>query len=409
MKFIGRIFLALVLAVFAYVGIQYLLDPRPIEQLIGFFTEPNDTSFKGLTPRETISGDGSFVLPMAKNDERTIALKALEAGERYAAEQNSYALIVVHKGVIQSEWYAEGWNRDRLTQSQSMHKSILPILIQAAIEDGDIGSLQDPVGKYITEWADDPRGAATIENHLHMSSGLLEYPFALNPFSDAFLWLFGSDTTPVLLRTPQDWTPGEKFEYNNVNSELLGLIIERATGKRYAAYLEEKLWRPMGADRAELWLDQEGGKAHSSCCLLAPAMDWVRFGMMLLDKGKVNGTQIVRGDFIDLMITPAPFFDWYGYQIWLGYSRELNPRSPVLAGAYQRTEPFDADDTFYTSGYGGQRVYVVPSADLVIVRMGPFGGRAPVEPTWDNTFLVNTMLRNRLEPLREPDEGLQPE
>ena len=398
MKLIGKILLALVIAGVGFVTFRYVQDPRPIRQLAGFFIEPNDTSFEGLTPRKRITGGGGYVLPIANTANQTIKADALAAAERYAGEQNSYALIVVHQGVVQTEWYAPGWDRDRLTQSQSMHKSILPILIQAAIEDGDISSVQDPVGKYLTEWADDPRGGATIEDYLQMSSGLLEYPFALNPFSDAFLWLFGSNTTPVLLRTPLDWTPGEKFEYNNVNSELLGLIIERATGKRYADYLEEKLWRPMGADRAELWLDQEGGKAHSSCCLLAPAMDWARFGLMLLNNGRVNGNQIVSADFIEQMTTAAPFFDWYGYQIWLGYSRELNPRAGKLAGAYQRTDPFDADDTFYTSGFGGQRVYVVPSADLVIVRMGPFGGQAPVEETWDNTFLVNTMLRNRVDP-----------
>ena len=78
-----------------------------------------------------------------------------------------------------------------------------------------------------------------------------------------------------------------------------------------------------------------------------------------------------------------------------GYSRELNPRATLLAGGYQRIDPFLADDTYYTSGFGAQRVYVVPSAELVIVRMGPSSGRAPVNATWDNTYLVNTALSNQ--------------
>jgi CubicO group peptidase (beta-lactamase class C family) len=274
-----------------------------------------------------------------------------------------------------------------------MHKSVLPVLMQAAVEDGAINSLSDPIGNYITEWQDDPRGETTIEQMLWMSSGLLEYPFSVNPFSDAFRWLFASNTTPVLLGTPLDWAAGEKFEYNNVNSELLGLIIERATGVPYTQYLQQKLWGPMGAAGAELWLDEPGGKVHSSCCLLAPTMDWARFGMLLLNEGEVNGRRLVEADFVRRMVSPSPTFEWYGYQIWLGYSRTLNPRANKLAGGYQRTEPFLAEDTFYTSGYGAQRVYVVPSEELVIVRMGPASGRAPVQPSWDNTFLVNTAIR----------------
>ena len=137
------------------------------------------------------------------------------------------------------------------------------------------------------------RGAITIEDLLRMQSGLREYPFSLNPWSDSFRWLFGEDTVPVLLRTPLDSDPGAEFVYNNVNAELLGLIIERATGRRYADYLGERLWGPMGGAEAELWLDRAGGKAHSSCCLLATPMDWVKFGLLLLGRGEVNGQRIV--------------------------------------------------------------------------------------------------------------------
>jgi len=369
----------------------FVTDAPLLQRYLTFFA-PEDLTYAALQPRETVIGDNSYQLPVAAPAERSISNDAVSAMEAFADAQGSHALIVVHKGVVQSEWYKEGWDRNRLTQSQSMHKSVLPVLIQAAIEDGDIGSLEDPVGKYLTEWQDDERGDITIEQMLWMSSGLFEYPFSINPFTDAFQWLFASDTVPVLLATPMDWTSGDKFEYNNVNSELLGLIIERATGIRYTSYLQQKLWGPMGAQGAELWVDRKDGKLHTSCCLLTPAMDWARFGMMLLGEGEVNGRRIVDAEFIRRMVTPFSQFDWYGYQIWLGYSRELNPRSDKLAGGYQRTDPFIAEDTYYTSGYGAQRVYVVPSQDLVIVRMGPASGRQPVKPDWDNTFLVNTAI-----------------
>ena len=392
-----KIFLGVVAFLIALGAYGVVTEPLLWQRFAYLFLPGDDPTFRGLQPREVILGDQTMDLPVATEDERTMTEDALADMRAYAAEQNSFALIVVHKGKIQTEWYADGYDRNRLTQSQSMHKSVLPILVQAAIEDGDIGSLDDPIGTYLAEWQDDPRGAITVTQLLHMSSGLLEYEFSLNPTSDDFRWLFDANTTPVLLRTPLDWKPGTKFEYNNVNSELLGLIIERATGKRYSDYLNEKLWTPMGGERAELWMDSEGGKAHSSCCLLAPTRDWARFGMMMLGRGTINGHQIVDASFIDKMISPSPTFAWYGFQIWLGYSLDENPRARLLAGAYQRNEPFDARDTYYASGFGGQRVYVVPSEDLVIVRMGPSSGRAPVKETWDNTYLVNTALRNLVE------------
>ena len=378
-------------------GWLYFSDAQLLPRYVGMFAT-DDLTYSGLSPREHVAGDASYRLPQASGAQKTIDPVALADMAEYAYAQDSHSLIVIHQGVVQLEWYNKGWDRNRVTQSQSMHKSVLPILVQAAVEDGSIGAITDPVGLYLTEWQDDPRGAITIEQMMWMSSGLLEYPFSINPFSDEFKWLFASNSSPVLLRTPLDWTPGDKFEYNNVNAELLGLIIERATGVRYTQYLQSKLWGPMGAQGADLWIDQDGGKAHSSCCLLAPSMDWGRFGMMLLGEGKVNGQQIVDSSFIQGMIRPSPTFEWYGYQIWLGYSRDLNPRADKLAGGYQRSEPFLTEDAYFTSGYGAQRVYVVPSQELVIVRMGPATGRNPVKPSWDNTYLVNTAIRGIREP-----------
>ena len=97
---------------------------------------------------------------------------ALRAMRDYAADQNSYSLVVVHNGVVQTEWYAEGWDGTRLAQSQSMHKSVLPVLIGAAIGDGAIGSAEDALGVYIEEWADDPRGRITLAEMMMMTSGL---------------------------------------------------------------------------------------------------------------------------------------------------------------------------------------------------------------------------------------------
>lgn len=392
MRVIGRLLLFVIVVVNLLFVLLYVDDARLPARFVSMF-QPEDGSYSSLQPRERIDAAATYALPTAAPGQGTINDAALDAMAAFAADQNSYSLVVVHAGVIQTEWYADGWDATRLAQSQSMHKSVLPVLIGAAIADGAIGSVDDRVGDYLPEWRDDPRGDITIKQLMTMSSGLKEYPFSLNPFSDAFQWLFASKTRPILLRTPRVAAPGTEFVYNNLNSEILGLVIEQATGQRYADYLDEKLWTPMGGGRVELWLEDEGGKAHTSCCLLSSAHDWTRFGLMLLGRGTVNGNRVIAAEYLDQIIAQSRNNPWYGYQIWLGYSAQMNPRARRLSGGYQRTDPFLAKDTFYASGFGAQRVYVVPSHELVIVRMGPATGREPVKPTWDNSFLVNTAIR----------------
>jgi CubicO group peptidase (beta-lactamase class C family) len=348
-------------------------------------------------PSEQVEGDdGSFEFPVADAQSLVVRPSALKAAEEFAARFDSYALIILQGGVIQSEWYGPGWHRDSLTQSQSMHKTLVAMLTGIAIDRRLFGSIDDPIAKYLDDWRGDPRGRVTVHQLLTMSSGLAQRSFSLNPASDDFAWLFGSHVQPVILRTPAaDWAPGEMFDYNNINSELLGMALQRATGMRYATLLSQAIWKPMGGDNAYVWLDREGGAAHTSCCLMATAMDWARLGQLMLNRGELNGQTIVPAEWIDNMIATSSVHPWYGMHVWLGYPKDPNPRSSrqESLGAYDQKEAFLAPDVYYLSGHGAQRVYVVPSRELVIVRLGPAVGLKPLKSGWDNAYLVNTIIR----------------
>ena len=378
------------------VSLIYWQDPWLWRRFAGTFAQLAGSAPRLLTPNEVIDGGGTPNLDIADPGERSVSDEAFASAVDFAKRFDSYALVVLQYGRLQHEWYAPDWDAESLTQSQSMHKSLQALLIGVAIEAGDIDSPQDRVGRYITEWADDPRGDITLEQLMMMSSGLAQYRFTLNPFSDDFQWLYSGDALGPTLRNPlADWPAGQKFDYNNINAELLGLVIERSTGQRYARYLQDKLWRPMGGSEARVWLDSEDGKAFTSCCLMATARDWARVGQVMLNRGSYAGRQIVDGDWIDRMVSASPVSEWYGWQTWLGYEQEVNPRGELASagGAYARSEPFLADDVYYFSGRGAQRVYVVPSRQLVIVRLGPALGPRPLKPGWDNAYLVNTIIR----------------
>lgn len=347
-------------------------------------------------PTVEIGGGPVLELPVAGPDGLTIVPSALREAERYAAAFDSYAFIVVHRGVVQTEWYAPGWSRDRLTQSQSMMKTLAALALGAAIADGYIKSVEEPVGTYLPEWTGDARGAIRIRDLLQMASGLAQARFTLNPFAgdSAFRFLNSSDRAAVYLRTPSVMPPAREFDYNDLDAALAGLIVQRATGQPWARWLDEKIWRPMGGQHARVWLDRtgEGGTAMTACCMLAPAMDWVRVGLLIKDRGLVRGVQVLPPEWIDAMTTPSPLFAGYGYFTWLGAGmgdkrlREDDRERP-------QTEAFLVPDLFMLLGRGGQRVYVSRARDLVIVRLGPHNGMEPLKAGWDNSRLPNIILR----------------
>jgi len=389
-----RIGLWLLLAVAVIVNVIYWQDPWLWRNYVRFFNSGDPTGEELLPPDEEIRGDASYVLPVAAPSGRTVSAAAFDDMQRYAAGFGTHALILVQNGSIQYEWYAPHWGRDLLTQSQSMHKSLMGLFVGVAIADGRIASAEDPVGKYLAEWRDDPRGRITLRQLLQMSSGLAQYRFTLNPFTDDNRWLNSGHSGDVILRTPAaDWKPGSRFDYNNINSELLGMVLERVYGQRYSQILRDKLWLPMGGERARVHTDRPGGRAFTSCCLAAPAMDWVRVGMLLLGQGEVNGKRVVPAEWLREMITPSPAAAFYGLQVWLGYGDPAVPPDQAGSSGAIVPGPFLARDTFMTWGRGQQHIFVVPSRQLVIVRLGPALGRQPIKPGFDVTYLVNAAIR----------------
>ncbi len=180
---------------------------------------------------------------------------------------------------------------------------------------------------------------------------------------------------------------GSDFQYSNVNAQLLAIIVERATGKRYAQYLADRLWSRLGAAPASLWLDHVNGIPRGFCCLFASARDWLRVGRLFLERGRVGTDQVVPAQWIEDMITPSLSNKNYGYQVWLGspqgIQRKYNDSSPSQAF---HSSPFAAPDIIFIDGFGGQRVYIVPSLELIIVRTGR------VIFNWDDAILPNEII-----------------
>jgi CubicO group peptidase (beta-lactamase class C family) len=358
---------------------MYISDPVVTKRLL--------TMNQG--PEEIVPSGGPLIIPLTARENQHINATARDAAIAYGAETGSHALIVYHDGGIELEHYYPGYDSTTITPTQSMHKSLLAMLIGIAIDQGHIASAEEPAATYLTEWADDERNQITIRQMLQQVSGIDFDSFSLNLTNGFFQLMLGDNIRPVAINNGVLFPPDTEFDYNSVNPQALGVLLERATGMRYSDYLAEALWRHMGTPAASVVLDsKENGMARTFCCLQATARSWLHAGLLHLNDGELGGSQLVPAKWMRAIREPGKIQPNYGYLTWLGsnwdeyryYNRKTSTR-------VNHSEAFAAPGVIYFDGMGGQRVYIIPSVNMVIVRTGA------ISMDWDDSKLPNLMIR----------------
>jgi CubicO group peptidase (beta-lactamase class C family) len=274
----------------------------------------------------------------------------------YLEATNTTAFIILHGDEILYEGYFNGSSREATQSSLSMAKSFATTLVGIAVDEGYIASLDDPVTLYIPELLDrDPRFAhITIRHLVAMTSGL-KFEEYLSPWDDATTSYWSPDLRAAALNTEIAEAPGYRFHYNDYNTILIGMVLERATGMTVSDYLETRLWRPMGAEGEASWsLDSKhSGFEQMSVGINARAIDFAKLGWLFLNQGKNGDRQVVPAAWVEeatrMDTTTDPAAE-YQYGWWVDVSRGGNA--------------YNAD------GHRGQFIYVYPRADLVLVRHG---------------------------------------
>jgi CubicO group peptidase (beta-lactamase class C family) len=295
-----------------------------------------------------------------------------EALEGLLRRTGTRAFLILKDDKLVYATYLES-SRKEINTSFSSAKSFNSALIGAAIADGSIGSVDDPVVKYIPEIAGRGFDGLTIRDLLLMNSGIRyvegdEMPFYMKPFGDDVLTYYPPDLRKAALNVEASKTPtGKAFHYNNYHPLLEGLILERTTGMHVAEYLQEKFWKPMGAEFPASWsLDSEAsGFEKMESGINARALDYARFGLIFLHNGFWNGVQILPESWVRESTAPLrpdprtwetmsywPDYNGYYKYHWWGIN---NP---------------DGTYDFYAHGRYDQIVYVAQRKNVVIVRLG---------------------------------------
>ncbi len=318
-----------------------------------YYNFANITDHK-IFPARTAKADSiKFHYPVSQNPK---VPKALSVGDKkisfdnYLEKNKSVAFLIIKNDSIYYEKYFRGYNEASVVASFSMAKSVTSILIGCAIDDGLIKSTDEPIINYIPELNHDGLEKVTIKDLLDMKSGIKFNESYVNPFGDAANYYYGRNLRKSMYRRKAAHAPGGDFEYSSGDTQLLGFVLERALkGKTVTAYLEEKLWKPLGMEYDATWsLDRkEDGLEKTFCCINARARDFAKLGRLYLNNGNWNGKQIISSQWVKESTTPTPGNEGYTNQWWL-----------------------NSDGSYLAKGILGQYIYVNPAKNLIIVRLG---------------------------------------
>ncbi|MEM7764624.1 MAG: serine hydrolase [Pseudomonadota bacterium] len=344
-----------------------------------------------------VRGADGPLLKVADAQTRTISEDALSKVVDYAAARNSTSLLVWHHGQLLVRQHFQGFDADTAIVGKSMAKMVVAVVVGRAIKQGYIASLDEPAASYLYEWQGSEKESITIRHMLQMAAGLEPfYEVSNNPFG-RFLrsYIGGQNESTLLHGYSLIDEPGSTYDYSQVVSDLLGLILERSTGMPYGQYLSESLLEPIGAQGGQVMMNRPGGLAHTGCCLLLPSESWLRVGIFLMNGGVIDGQNYLPDGWMKDYLEPSPSNPAMGLHIWLG-EPYLERRSWSEVGTPSRfgvlhSEPYLASDLFLFDGNGHQVMYVVPSKGLVALRTGSWTFSTGNE--WDNAFIPNTLIR----------------
>lgn len=271
------------------------------------------------------------------------------------------AVLVVYKNKIIAEKYGAGYDQNSMFLGWSMAKSITAALVGILFKQGKL-SPEQPAPVDI--WQQDDRRQITIENLLQQTSGL-NFKEDYSSYSSATNMLFNKGDMAGYVETlPSKVKPGTEFYYSSGNSNILSGIVRSTVGdKDYHSFLYRELFHKLGMYHSVMEPDASGTFVGSSY-IWASARDYAKFGMLYLNDGVWNGERILPEGWVKKTTTApnANRLKNYGYQFWLNGFDEKKPS--------QKEFPQMPADFFYADGYGGQRIYIVPSLKLVAVRLG---------------------------------------
>ena len=276
----------------------------------------------------------------------------LEGVDAYCVMHKCGGVVIVRHGRIAWERYWGGWDASTTDNSWSMAKSVTSALVGIAISEGKIKSLDDSAADYISEWKGTNKATVTLRDLITMESGLTWSMIYQPPSGDTINMIGSPDEVGYALKRTLYREPGTDWYYADGDAETFSRILKVATGMEASQYAQAKLFGPIGMN-VDQWGGDQLGQTMTYCCIESSARDFARFGYLFLRNGRWGDQQVVPEQWVKESTQPSQIDNVnYGYFWWL-YDFEGVPT-----------------DTFAAMGFQTKRIYVIPSLDIVAVRIG---------------------------------------
>jgi len=281
-------------------------------------------------------------------------IKETEALNTWNETLGTVAFVIIKNDSLWFENYYQGYSKDSKSNSFSMAKSLVSAMLGKAIMERKIKSLDQKVSDFYPEFNEGNAAKLTVGDLSSMASGMDWDESYYSPFSITTRAYFYDDLEKMMLKVKITDEPGMSYRYLSGNTELLGMVIRKATGQTLSDYFSNVFWKPLGCENEAFWqIDSEKvGMEKAYCCVASNARDFARFGRLYKDHGKWNGQQVLDSAYIAKSVTPR-FAEspQYGYGWWL-------------------IQNYKGKHFFMMRGHLGQYVIVEPEDNVIIVRLG---------------------------------------
>jgi CubicO group peptidase (beta-lactamase class C family) len=323
-----------------------------------FYNFADIKDYKKFPKRTLKASDQKFIFNNALKSKspKTLTVKNKKdiSFDQFLKDHKTVAFMIIQNDSIYYEKYFKGYDETSIVPSFSVAKSVTSILIGCAIDDGFIKSVDEPITNYLPQLKKNGLDKVTIKHLLQMTSGINFNESYVNPFGHAASFYYGQKLRKSVNKLKLKDEPGTKFKYISGNTQVLGMVLEAALkGKTLTSYLQEKIWLPIGMEYDASWsIDRKKeGVEKTFCCLNARARDFAKIGRLYLNKGNWNGNQIVSTNWVNestKIDSSNGSASYYQYQWWI----------------------LGKDGDYMAEGILGQFIYVNPSKNLIMVRLG---------------------------------------
>ena len=350
-----RFFSSLIFVLLVAVSLLYLSDYNYLLRAVNkiYFTGHTTaflSDYQQFENRLLPASENPQPWPLHKNYNSVDLSERLEAFHR---ETKTVAFVMFKNDSLYIEKYYDDYGPDSKSNSFSVAKSFISALLGRAIKDGKIKSLDQKVKEFIPELTGPYADQVTVGDLSSMASGQKWDEAYYSPLSVTTAAYFVEDLGKLILQQPIDEAPGKKYIYKSGTTQLLGMVLTKATGKSLTDYLYETLWNPMGAEYESYWqIDSEENELEKAyCCIASNAKDFARMGKLYKDYGKWEGQVLLDSSFVAKSIQARfPESPEYGYGWWL--------------------KSYKGHDVFMMRGHLGQYVMVFPKENIILVRLG---------------------------------------